>query len=872
MRDSILKYLQSRFNAYNILYWLIIFFVFSNIRELINVFIDIDLIDKAYSFWLGIIDTISFDFDILIISLCILVVFVLLYQYVRQILISKKVENKYSYEKIRGIFFVLIWLVLINWLLDIQITDIEWTIEWHFYIHDNINWYAILFTALMFFILLYKDYSFFIKTSNKDDSNQATIPFYLSIDNEVEIERPAYEKLVSKVFSSSLQGNTNSFMSFAITGRWGSGKTYLVDKIKKDLSSKNIIISLKPREYKSFQDLLIDFNNILSNELYNRWYTKLSQRFKKSFDNRIKYFFWEDNRMYTLLNIKSSMDWSVVEKETINKLLDKYLEDRRVLIIIDDVDRFVTTSSKNGIEYIYKFVNEYASFDRFTIISLLDITNQKPWVLDKQYYIKFFENIIDIPDFTPYDKVCFMLEGIKNYMKRVSNMGNQEQMNQIKDWREIMKENYIKRDGSLVDQFDSLRAIQRFLAYLTTDVWVLVEANILQLFGRYDLIVINYIKLYDYPLYRAIIDQIIYKEKIVIGKELVDNFLKINARRSFFDAFFRKINDDPDELRQRLKRMIQLKNGSYDEPELFHLGNSVNDRNTVISLIERYRTKKAGYVDNITLGIDSVMQRLYSIPQNYYDYAQYINSVIDKYSLEFNEIQVEEVVQFIMNNQLIEIIGNDTNIIEIWKKLIALQSSKLTEALIKYNDDISEDWAQYRYSTLILSWYFDQIRYTYRDDYTNAIDKNWATENLQIFIGKYIENYKKIINNLVKLLNDDKLPKAVSVYEAIWKMFYKSQDDVVLVYQGVLEILKTEITKSIEDKKENHIRYLLYMMRYIIFYNLKSDVFEKIKNQLKDIIEITKDKYIIDELTIREGTTGSTYNSIWLRNELANKK
>lgn len=181
------------------------------------------------------------------------------------------------------------------------------------------------------------------------------------------------------------------FFSMALIGAWGSGKSSYLKTLQEDLKQKHHIIYLNVWELEDSSNVISEvkkeFDNIIFNSNYKLWLLNTLQNifYKDYFGLLSKYFIKSD------IKLPSFFEQTLKEsKDRYNELLKKILSDRKIIIMIDEVDRL---HEKQEILNIFKVIRYTASFDNVFVITALDLEQVEKKLTDDIEYIHKIFNI-----------------------------------------------------------------------------------------------------------------------------------------------------------------------------------------------------------------------------------------------------------------------------------------------------------------------------------------------------------------------------------------------------------------------------------------------------------------------------------------------
>ncbi|MGM8261354.1 KAP family P-loop NTPase fold protein [Clostridium perfringens] len=373
----------------------------------------------------------------------------------------------------------------------------------------------------------------------------------MSIKFDNAIKSKEEDLLGRKKFSINISENIinykeESAITIGLIGKWGSGKSSVINMMKEHIKEKNKeieFIDFNPwcfsggnKLVEEFFDTLISYLGIDNNEL-----NKLGQKLKLySLAMKPLTFIPKVNKVFDSLEKITKASGEAIgefckqEKSDINSLKEiingelKSLN-KKIVITIDDIDRLENEEVKE----IFKLVRAIGDFNNIIYILAFDeekvckVFSSGPDYIDK---------IINIPIYIPE----VSSKAINEYfLKNIDKNFKLGEFN-LKYFESIYK-------LLLENKFDNLRNVKRFLNILSFNKnWILREVNII------DYIIITFLKLYDKNIYFFIRDN---KLKIFsanspkklnefIKKSSVDSKLNIDISRLLNLIFDKSLNNN----------------------------------------------------------------------------------------------------------------------------------------------------------------------------------------------------------------------------------------------------------------------------------------------------------------------------------------
>lgn len=181
------------------------------------------------------------------------------------------------------------------------------------------------------------------------------------------------------------------FFSMALIGKWGSGKSSYLKTLQKELKQKHHIIYLNVWELEDSSNIISEvkkeFDNIIFKSNNKLWLiNSLQNIFNKDYFGLLsKYFIKSEIRLPSFFEqtLKES-------KDKYNELLKSILLGKKIIIMIDEVDRL---HEKNEILNIFKIIRYTASFDNVFVITAIDLEQIEKILKDDIEYIHKIFNI-----------------------------------------------------------------------------------------------------------------------------------------------------------------------------------------------------------------------------------------------------------------------------------------------------------------------------------------------------------------------------------------------------------------------------------------------------------------------------------------------
>ncbi len=499
--------------------------------------------------------------------------------------------------------------------------------------------------------------------------------------------------------------NDNTFFSLALVGDWGSGKSSFLKKLKKEIELKNkdIVIYLNVWELENIQNILQEiekeFDNIIFKLSLVEWiiYHLKSILVKSYFSLLSKYF--------TKHNIKIEPPFSNTikdSKDDYNILLKRVLEDKKIVLMLDELDRL---ESKEDVLNIFKVIRYLTSFDKVFTITGIDI-NKLPKGIELEYTHKIFNSKYVIPKTTRNELLTFLIE---KGSEQLSDFIDKEKFNKI------LNTNIDDINLCLIDFITTYREAKSIL----NDTYMFCNS------------------LKENPKFRDNWNKFIDFELILV----------LNILKSVNLEFYLKFMNENERIQlfiinstkpTKITELLTKYDNGEKEPTLSE------DEKTKINAFFKY--KYTSMISNLKYRIENLNQNLYVyIHQNIYDFM-------------FTEDEYKEFLKdtSLIKNKINELIQNNLNenykdnFIEfIIKRLYEENDKKNIRMVIKtIFEDETQKYLLMKILTLLESYYSlnvmeELFEFAFRDDLNDKF-------NITHFIGTVININKE--NDLLKIL------------------------------------------------------------------------------------------------------------------------
>ena len=588
-------------------------------------------------------------------------------------------------------------------------------------------------------------------------------------DDEKGLNRANFAKnLASNIENYFNRNKINNCLTIGLMGEWGSGKTSLLNLIEIYLKKTDIkIIKFNPWLYSSY------------NQLVEQFFDELIIEFTASRDITLKGYLRQYKLKVHELDLAKNLAIAgtslidtklggIVERtlkpsskednlKYIKKKIDGQLSNRKVVCIIDDLDRL----SKKEIAEMFKLIKIMADFKNLVYLVSFDEHVVSQALKENYGEKKFLEKIINVPLYVPLATTEELKEFLLKEVKRISQeyeiSFNENRLNGYLKFYSLHQE---KKYG-IIHFFKNIRDIKRFINIFEfniglikdevnfTDFFVLTAIEVFR-FDVYDKIKYNEYLLTDHHYYDgfALSKDEIVKSKIKEFEELFDdenisliikklfpmmsfiykpNHYYFNTRDfdeqllichpNHFKSYF-KLNEIIKEIPEKeINEFIEEINSEKSLDFIFnYLQNTENEK---IGLILRYLQnrlkriqKKEKFIEILYLITNEVNEEIY------WHYDQYIEDIIinllykinknkrfptlkKSYTLSNNYSLMFDVITFIERNNFNKYTSDekllDETEIKILKEIIK-ETVKITS-----NTEFEDNFTKFRKTLIVCS-------------------------------------------------------------------------------------------------------------------------------------------------------------------------
>lgn len=603
-----------------------------------------------------------------------------------------------------------------------------------------------------------------------------------------------YDLLDREIFINNLYNiivNCNPDKKFVIglEGPWGSGKTTILNIVKKKIKDNNeniiIIDDFDPWSYDNKESLFIDmFDTILRKTEF-----KYSMSKSKNMINNLYSVLFSDEKRAKIKALGLYNEENFVQVNKVKSMINNYIKkcNKKIIFIIDNIDR----AEKENITLIFKLVNNIFDFENITYVLAFDDEQIKKIMkedlnIDYNYLKKIVQLEIKLPKI---DK-SVNEELVKKCMKNLIKLNGVE-------------EQYLNRFDGIISHIgeliDDIRDLKRFINSVIAFTF---KTN--KFLSATDILSIELIKMQNIELYESIwrnrrffISQ--DKQFFDITEGFRNNTRFNEEGKKYFNELFS--NKENKKYLNLLKYMFPYVESYSSNQDLEQTRTLIIPNNKEYANITRKRSICSGkffelyftYNCNEFIEISNNVENFIIYVnelQNRQELINYLKEIINKIPISYHKIFFETMqfyIEYIKDNKLLDVlyslyeniyyIDNSSGFfgLDARRRSIAIISDvilKISEE--EFNQFLENIKKQYTNLNIL-----DQIYYwiEHNNDYnTKEIRSNSLKERLKKMAFEIYDNNIDIYQNEYREGN---------IY-AIYRLLKDNQRDIKLYVSNIL--------------------------------------------------------------------------------------
>jgi len=577
--------------------------------------------------------------------------------------------------------------------------------------------------------------------------------------NEKDVDYDLLErgKVINQLYYAILQSNPDGRFVISLEGKWGCGKTTIINNVKRKLAELNqnivIIDEFDPWSYCDQESLFFNMFDIILQKSGLKYSTLLTKQMVDKISENI-FGSRKTSMIFGSFLFKQTNNTSVIK----NKIND-YLKlcGKKVVFFIDNIDR----AENENIILLFKLVGNVFDFERVTYVLSFDNVRVKKIFddklsLDYEYLKKVIQMQIRVPEVDRNLLARLFTRCIHNLL-----IAYGENHNNLDFYNSII--------SCMCKQTIDVRDFKRFINSVLS-----ISFREGSYLNKRDLLVIEYIRLYNLTLYQQIYQNRSYfisHDKIVDSEIYRMSFNKkdfnVNAKNYFKNLFSDETNYS---FLSILKEIFPYVKKYKENQELECDGLYVSD-GTYSDIAKNRRICSAKYFDLYFTNTENEFLLIEKLVQNFVDsinqminledglliFSKFLTSVQPIYHKEIFErfqLYIEDLQENVAFN-MVSILFSRINEIDDSPAFFALDARKRIEVIIwellqKITDDhfnefltnINKDYRKMENIGSILYW-FEHDR-----EGKNIDGRKQKMETM------YQEMGSSIINNSINLYDD----------------------------------------------------------------------------------------------------------------------
>jgi len=603
-------------------------------------------------------------------------------------------------------------------------------------------------------------------------------------------------KIINYLYDAIISTNPDGKFVISLEGEWGSGKTTIIKNVKRMIlqDNKDVVV------IDEFDPWIYGDENTLLLNMFNLILQKSGFKYSNLFTDKIA----EDLSELVLGTNKSSLIKSIFfENSAVNmkSKINNYLKlsGKKFVFFVDNIDR----AEKENVILLFKLVGSILDFERITYVLSFDDKRvreifKRDFSIDYEYLKKIINLQIRIPEI---DKSVLSNLYATSLKKLLAMYGESEE--NLSDYNSFIRFISNKR----LD----VRDFKRFINSAVN-----LSFKTRHFLYKKDLLIMEFIKMFNFPLYKAIHDN---KEYFISHDQMYDhqvykvtyNREKFNSEgKAFLGDLFR--NSDNENYREILGEIFPYVNKYNNSQDLVYTGNIISKDPDYITISKLRRISSAKYFDlyftetsNAYTEIGNIVENLINkinkqqplINKNilleeilssvHYSYHKEIFERVQLYVDDFEQENIYDFVKILFNN--VEVIDDSREFMALSaRSRVAVIIHTLLNKISNYEyvnflESITKEYSRLRFLQDVSYWFTSD-----KED----ININGRKELLEETIEKMAEY---ILKNNINLYEDiNYMPKNIwGLYDA-----YKEEQDKVKSYIKVI-ICETNIFRFLND-------------------------------------------------------------------------
>lgn len=611
--------------------------------------------------------------------------------------------------------------------------------------------------------------------------------FVLLEETAVDYDLLHREEIISVLYDTILNCHPKSTFTIGLNGKWGSGKTTIINNViarieKNEIKDSFVIVKFDPWDYDNEKSLL---KGLVDGIFYSMGIDYDVESINSMVESLIDVIFYtSDTPFYKILKNNSS---STRDKLKVEKKINDYLikHDKRLLLVIDNLDRV----DSDKINFIIRCIESILEFKSTICVLLYDeillensLRRKFGWEDEEIHYM---EKVIQLK----FDVPIMDEDALKEILGKISN--------------NVILDNNTKLSTLLSEerQFKDVRDFKRFLNNIFVSFNGMSEK-----INTNDLLKLEYIRINNPRLYYSIWE---YKTYFISDDRQYD--IKLyepdyegynEAAKNFFTHFFENINNEKykDILKELFPNVVNffekkaVINSSGRGKEEYQKG--IRERRIYNTrYFDLYFTKSSNIFVKINKDIDDLIKVVNTTKQ--LKINKKIDYIISKYDsdalkvvMEVLEINFEKINKKAYLSFALELLNYINNI--YYKPIfLGIDARTRCEVIISKMLNLIGVSEMQNFCKNILDSY-SNIYSLYMILHYMECESIKNVENYNILEDMYHSLCERIIEDKINLYSNDNY-----CYGNIWGLYHYDKEKVIEYTESMVN--ETNIFKFIND-------------------------------------------------------------------------
>lgn len=705
-----------------------------------------------------------------------------------------------------------------------------------------------------------------------DGNIQTEKSLILIREREVEYDLLERGHIINKLYELVINCYNQEKFVVALEGKWGSGKTTIINNLKKLIKDKKDIIIIDDFDPWSYEDEKAMFRGMFDSIM-----GKIGINFSiKDINNFIKAYMNAVFNIAEYENIYNTMKKYYADYDKSNKLkkiINAYLKNnnKRILFVVDNIER----ADNDNIIFLFKLINNILNFDNtIYLLSFDDERMGKIFEKDLNIDYEYLKKIIQLEIKIPKVHQSVMHDVVNKCMRNLMSLYGMN--NDEKECEKTIK--ILAKD---------IRDLRELKIYLNSVISYNYKLN--NYLNFQDTLLLELIKSNDIELYEEIWrnKQYFISEDTHMFSELYTLDTKVfnNKAKEYFDNLFSINNQKHKEYEEILALMFPyVENYKNDRPIKAEYGTYMigqNNNGDYKANIKCKRIFNARYFDlyfsqcdneftNIHRNIEEFVKIINSannmevVEEKFINLMNLYSNWVQKYTFETLEYYLSEInkekkiiLLKIMYKHLKEY--NDAT---LFLSLSALQRIYIimSEIIIEITEKEFEEFLNMIQNDCSIIYCIKELKYWIKNK--NHLEKEYSEKlNKLNLVGEDLVNY--IISNNIDILEKDSY-----VEKNIWGIYHETKEKEdkrkayiknILSEENIFRFLNDMLGRSVGSSYGYNIRE-----ENIKIFSSLDDVDEILKNIKR---KLTEDEKLLLNIYTQSKNIPNDENAIYLNED-----